>query len=78
MTRDEIFAALKAAVADETDGSAFDLTFAMTAAEVPGWDSLAHIRIVMNLEARTGAEIDMDKTYRAATIGDLIELVCGG
>jgi acyl carrier protein len=78
VTRDEIFAALKAAVADETGGPASDLTFAMTAAEVPGWDSLAHIRIVMNLEARTGAEIDMDKTYRAATIGDLIDLVCGG
>lgn len=78
MTKDDILAALKAAVADETGNPVPDLSPTMTATEVPGWDSLAHIRIVMNLEARTGAEIDMDKTYRAATIGDLVDLVHGG
>ncbi|MGI9169140.1 MAG: acyl carrier protein, partial [Caulobacteraceae bacterium] len=47
----------------------------MTASDIPGWDSLAHVRIVMNLEARTGAVVEMSDTYKAATVGDLCDIV---
>ena len=76
MTRDEVYAALRLAVEDEC-GHAAVLEDATTAASVEGWDSLAHARIVMNLEARLDVDIDMDRTYRMATVGDLVDLVAG-
>lgn len=75
MTRAQALEALKSAIADETGAAVPSLSEQQTAADVPGWDSLGHVRIIMNLEARLGCEVDMDKTYRAATVGDLITLV---
>jgi acyl carrier protein len=74
MTEQDVFAALQQAISDEC-GAKSSFGRATTALEIPGWDSLAHVRIMMNLEARLGAEIDIDKTYRASSIGDLIDLI---
>jgi acyl carrier protein len=74
MTEQEVINALEQAIKDEC-GSVGAFTRTTTALEVPGWDSLAHVRIMMNLEARLGTEIDIDRTYRAATIGDLIDMM---
>src|SRR5262249_48372316 len=75
MTDEQIFSELREAVAEECDNPKVALTAATTAADVPGWDSLAHVRIIMNLEARLGVEIDISDTYRAATVGDLVGIV---
>lgn len=75
MDRDGVWEAMVVAVREETDNPAAVVEPAMTANDIPGWDSLAHVRIVMNLEARTGAEIEMSDTYKAATVGDLCDLV---
>ena len=45
------------------------------ATKVPGWDSLAHTRIIMNLELRIGTELDMGLSMQAANFGDLVRLV---
>jgi acyl carrier protein len=74
MIEQDVIDALQKAISDECGANAH-VERATTALEIPGWDSLAHVRIMMNLEARLGTEIDIDKTYRAATIGDLINLI---
>lgn len=74
MTAEQVLDALKAAIADETGSPVPELSPENTAEDVPGWDSLAHVRIIMNLEARLGVQIDMDRTYRAETIGSLMAL----
>ena len=68
-----IMEALASAVTDECDAVPAGFGRQSTAADVPGWDSLAHVRIMMNLEARLGIEVDIDRSYRAATMGDLID-----
>ena len=75
MDRDGVWQAMIVAVREETDNPETVVEPAMTANDIPGWDSLAHVRIVMNLEARTGAVIEMSDTYKAATVGDLCEIV---
>ena len=75
MDRDGVWAAMVIAVREETDSPDAVVEPAMTANDIPGWDSLAHVRIVMNLEARTGTEIEMSDTYKAATVGDLCDIV---
>jgi len=71
----EIWAAIVAAVKEETGNDTLAIGREMTALDVPGWDSLAHVRILMNLEGRIGVAVDVDQTYRATCIGDLIEIV---
>jgi acyl carrier protein len=74
MTEQDVVDALQQAISDEC-GAQAHVGRTTTALEIPGWDSLAHVRIMMNLEARLGTEVDIDKTYRASTIGDLIDLI---
>ncbi len=75
MDRDGVWRAMIVAVREETDNPQAVVEPAMTANDIPGWDSLAHVRIVMNMEARTGAVIEMSDTYKAATVGDLCDIV---
>ncbi len=75
MTRDDVWKALVEAIREELDDPNVAVEPAMTAADIPGWDSLAHVRIVMNVEDRTDGVIAMKATYRAATVGELAEMV---
>ncbi len=75
MDRNRLMEALAAAIREETDNPGARIAPEMTASDVPGWDSLAHARIVMNVEARTGATIELSDTYKAATIGQLADIV---
>lgn len=77
MQAGELMAHLVAAVVEETESPADLVTAEATAADIPGWDSLAHVRIMLNLEARTGCEIDIDATYDVDTVGALVELLSG-
>ncbi len=62
---DPFYAALIEAVAEECYAPASSISPEGTVADVPGWDSLRHTRIMMNLEARLGRRIDMRATYAA-------------
>ncbi len=75
MNKARIMEALMVAITDECGDAPTALDRECTAADVPGWDSLAHMRIMMNLEARLAIEIDIDRSYRARTIGELVDLV---
>ncbi len=75
MNDDEILATIAAAVGQETGNPSLEITSDMTASDVPGWDSLAHIRILLEIGGRLGVSINIEKTYRAATIGDLIPII---
>lgn len=75
MDSDAIWQALVEAVREETGNPDAVITTGMTADDIAGWDSLAHVRIVMNMEARTGAEIDISDTYKAATVDELCAIV---
>jgi acyl carrier protein len=75
MTESEILNVIQMAIREETNAHDLVITKEMTADDVPGWDSLAHSRIVLSIEIAVGRPIDIDDTYKAATIGELIEVV---
>lgn len=61
-------------VAEETGARrARRVTRATRAAQVPGWDSLLHGRIVLALEDRLGVTIDIDRTYECRDVGGLAD-----
>lgn len=75
MNEDEVLATVIDAIGQETGNPPSDITPEMTASDVPGWDSLAHIRILLEIGVKLGVSVDIEKTYRAATIRDLVPIV---
>ena len=75
MRDEDIWQAIVAAVREEIGDSLQAVTPDMTAGDIPGWDSITHVRIVMNAEIACGATLDIGKTYRARTIGDLVPIL---
>ncbi len=66
---------LKAAILRELKLSDFPLADTTTAPEVPGWDSLAHVRILACIEADFGIQFRGLEVLRLRTVGDLQKLV---
>lgn len=47
------------------------LTPDMTAADVPGWDSLGHINLMFSLEERFGVQFEGNQLAEFANVGEL-------
>lgn len=75
MTDEEIWTTIVAAIKIETDNPILEVTPEMTASDVPGWDSLAHVRIFLNIDANLGASVDVKQTFAATTISELVPIV---
>lgn len=45
------------------------------AMDVRGWDSLSHTIILLGLEDSFGVRLPMEQVMKAATVGDLVDLV---
>ena len=52
-----------------------DFTFerSMSSADVPGWDSLHHLVLTMELERHTGLELSPDEIARFPDVGSLYD-----
>lgn len=48
-----------------------------SAADVPGWDSLNHTLISVEIEARAGADVDSQMLAEQPNFGALVEFVRG-
>ncbi|MGD9879516.1 MAG: acyl carrier protein [Reyranella sp.] len=75
MNDEEVLATVIDAIGQETGNAPSEITPEMTASDVPGWDSLAHVRILLEIGVKLGVAVDIEKTYRAATIRDLVPIV---
>jgi len=75
MTESEILNIIQKAIREEADAGDLVVTTEMSASDVPGWDSLAHSRIMLSIEIAIDRRIDINATYRASTIGDLAEVI---
>ena len=47
----------------------------MTSADIDGWDSLAHVRLLLEIERLLGTHFLGDEGTRARSIGELAELI---
>ncbi len=55
--------------------SDFELKPEMTASQVPGWDSLNHINIIVSIEKEFGIKFKGLEILKAKNIGDLQNLI---
>ena len=57
------------------------LTRDLTADQVEGWDSLAHVRLLLTIERKFNVKISPPEAARLKTVGDLVDLLerkCAG
>jgi acyl carrier protein len=66
---------LKTAILGALRLDEWDLTDATVATEVPGWDSLSHINVVLAVEKRFGVRFKGVEVLRLKSVGDLQRLV---
>jgi len=73
MTKDEIWNGLIELIRDTFEDDALDVTRETTAAEVLGWDSVAHVQLVISVEERFGVEFTTGETAGLANVGELAD-----
>lgn len=66
---------VQAIFADVFDDPGFALRDEMTAADVPGWDSLNHINLIVGIETEFGVQLDGEQIASLACVGDLFDLL---
>jgi acyl carrier protein len=47
----------------------------LSAADVEGWDSLAHVRLLLTIERKLGIKFNAVEAGKLKNVGELIELV---
>lgn len=47
----------------------------MTAKDVPGWDSLAHIDLIMDIEEEFGVRFTVDDIADLKNVGEMVQLL---
>ena len=74
MTRAEILDSLSGVFA-EVFGRPVMLTEATTSADVDGWDSIAHVMLIVASEGEFGVRFDSTELANVATVGEFVSLI---
>jgi acyl carrier protein len=60
---------------DVFDDDSIVLSPSLSAQQVPGWDSLAHVRLMLSVERAFGVKFSAAEIAKLGNVGDLIELI---
>lgn len=77
MTDDEILSRVTDVIRDTLKGAA-SIPLARrewTAPDVPGWNSLSHAVLILNIESEFGIELPLVQTLEANSLGDLVDII---
>lgn len=72
---DKIYQRLTPIFRDVFEDDAITLAPAMTAEDVPGWDSLNHIRLVLQIQKEFGIKLSAAQTVNLNNVGELVDLI---
>ncbi len=75
MQRDEIKSRLTPIFRDVFRDNALVPTDQMTAEDVPAWDSLSHINMIMAVEKAFGVKFSIKDVRAMKNVGGLVELI---
>ena len=75
MDRSAILACLTEMFRGIFDDDALELTPATAAADVPGWDSMTHITIVVEAERRFGVKFQTSEIESLRNVDDFLTLI---
>ncbi len=75
MNKDDILLRIQAILRDVLDLDDLTVSPSTTAPEVEGWDSLAHINIIVAMEKDFGLKFALGELEDLKNVGDMIALV---
>jgi acyl carrier protein len=75
VTRDDIYADLQRIFHDVFDNDTIQLSDAMTAKDIPQWDSLNHINIIVSAEKKFGIRFTTADIARLANVGQFVDTI---
>lgn len=75
MNESEIYAALTEVFRDVFDDQAITLSPTTTAADIEGWDSTAHVALIVAAEMRFGVRFRTSEFESLRNVGDFVQLI---
>ncbi len=78
MTDEDILSRIAAVVRDVVGDDSIELRMNTVAQDVPGWDSMAHINIIVALEHEFRMKFKTASLEEAQNTGDLVKLIKAG
>lgn len=75
MDESETLLRVQGVVADQLDDERVVLAMNTTAFNVEGWDSLAHVRIMIAVEEEFGVKFQMSEITSLTDVGDLVRVI---
>ncbi len=75
LTRRDILARIQGILAEVTDNEALQVTEGTTANDVPDWDSINHVKLLIGLETDLGFRFETAEVTGLHNVGELIDLV---
>ena len=72
---EQILGRLDSIFQDVLDDEEIRLTPATTAADVPGWDSLNHVRLMVSVESEFKVKFTAAELNKLKNVGDLVALL---
>jgi len=71
----EVFAGLRPIFEEVLDTDATDITRETSAADVPNWDSLAHLEITEMVQRQYRIKFSLQELQHLKTVGDMVDLI---
>ena len=75
MTKGEILESLDKIIGEIVEVDDLKLTRESTAEDVDGWDSVAHVNILIAIEATFGIRFDAEEIGSLSSVGVLIDMI---
>lgn len=75
MTRDQIINVISEQLAQVLDEDEVSVTEETTADDVEGWDSIAHVKLIIALESALGVRFETDEITAPDNIGQLADII---
>lgn len=75
MSEQAILAQVQAVVRDQLDDDEVDLSMNTIANTIEGWDSLAHVRIMIAIEEEFGIQFQTSEITSLKNVGELVGLI---
>lgn len=75
LTRAEILAKIRDVLAEVVDDDSLTLTEITTADDVPDWDSINHVKLLIGLESDLGFRFETEEVSGLHNVGELVDLV---
>lgn len=72
---DKIYQRLTPIFHDIFDDDSLAVTPGLTASDVAGWDSLSHIRLILEVQKAFGIKFSAAQTANLKNVGELAELI---